>query len=176
MLPVHVHVLAMCVATILEICSLGPHSSMQPAYRPISQTPQSKCLIPHNTPFRTELCTFRFFIAHCWIWTNALWYLCNWSLGHFRLKIYVILLACVSSDSPNWQRKMCNWALVSNICNDSWLVKLRFNIWCLFCHRRYICKSCRYGTLTMVHSVASIKYRSFNCHIIIWFLHHRCVQ
>ena len=120
MLPVHVHVLAMCVATILEICSLGPHSSMQPAYRPISQTPQSKCLIPHNTPFRTELCTFRFFIAHCWIWTNALWYLCNWSLGHFRLKIYVILLACVSSDSPNWQRKMCNWALVSNICNDSW--------------------------------------------------------
>ena len=33
--------------------------------RPISQIPQCTCPISHNTPFRTEMCTFLFWMVHC---------------------------------------------------------------------------------------------------------------
>ena len=52
-------------------------------YRPNSQTPQCTCPISHNAPFRTEICTFLFWMVHCgtlqdlWDWcvyfNVALW-------------------------------------------------------------------------------------------------------
>ena len=38
--------------------------------RPDSQTPGCTCSISHNAGFRTELCTFLFWIEHCGIWNR----------------------------------------------------------------------------------------------------------
>ena len=35
--------------------------------------PQCNCPITHNTAFRTELCTFLFWMVHCGVWEGALW-------------------------------------------------------------------------------------------------------
>ena len=43
-------------------------------YRPVSQMPQCTCPISHNTPFRTEMSIFLFWIVHCG--TGTLW--CSW--------------------------------------------------------------------------------------------------
>ena len=39
-----------------------------PINRPNSQIPQCTCLISHNTPFRTEMCTFMFWNLHDGLW------------------------------------------------------------------------------------------------------------
>ena len=36
--------------------------------RPFSQIPQCTSPISHNAPFRTEMCTFLFWMLHCGIW------------------------------------------------------------------------------------------------------------
>ena len=36
--------------------------------RPILQIPQCICSISYNAPFRTEMCTFLFWMVHCGIW------------------------------------------------------------------------------------------------------------
>ena len=40
--------------------------------RPISQIPPSICFISHNAPFRTEICTFLFWMVHCGIWNRSI--------------------------------------------------------------------------------------------------------
>ena len=39
--------------------------------RPVSQIPQCTCSISHNTPFKTEMCTFLFWVVHCGIWNRC---------------------------------------------------------------------------------------------------------
>ena len=41
--------------------------------RPVSQIPQCTGPIYHNTTFRTEMCTFLFWMVFCGIWDNAMW-------------------------------------------------------------------------------------------------------
>ena len=43
-----------------------------PIIRPISQIPQCTCSISHNAPFRTEMCTFLFWMVHCGIWDRCI--------------------------------------------------------------------------------------------------------
>ena len=38
----------------------------------ISQIPQCTCPISYNAPFRTEMCTFRFWMVHCGIWNRCI--------------------------------------------------------------------------------------------------------
>ena len=40
--------------------------------RPNSQTPQCICSISHNVSFRTEMCTFLFWMVHCGIWNRCI--------------------------------------------------------------------------------------------------------
>ena len=46
---------------------------------PISQIPQCTCSISHNTPFRTEMCTFLFWMVHCGIWDRCIVGFVNWA-------------------------------------------------------------------------------------------------
>ena len=47
---------------------------------PISQIAECVCSIPHNAPFRTEMCTFMFWMEQCGIWKRCI-------LGFFILWI-----------------------------------------------------------------------------------------
>ena len=40
--------------------------------KPISQIPEFTCSISHNAPFRTEMCTFLFWMEHCGIWDRCI--------------------------------------------------------------------------------------------------------
>ena len=40
--------------------------------RPISQIQQCTNSISHNAPFRTEMCTFLFWMVHCGIWNRCI--------------------------------------------------------------------------------------------------------
>ena len=40
--------------------------------RLISQIPECTCFISHNTPFRTEMCTFLFWMENCGIWNMCI--------------------------------------------------------------------------------------------------------
>ena len=42
------------------------------------QIPQCTCFISHNAPFRTEICTFLFWMVHCGIWDG-------WTVGLVNL-------------------------------------------------------------------------------------------
>ena len=57
------------VALVYTCCSLllGHLSN-----RPVSQIPQCTCSISHNAPFRTEMCTFLFWMVHCGIWNRCI--------------------------------------------------------------------------------------------------------
>ena len=48
-----------------------------------SQILECTCSIPHNTPFRTEMCTFLFWMEHCGIWYRCI-------LGFVELVYYVL--------------------------------------------------------------------------------------
>ena len=39
---------------------------------PNSQIPECTCSISHNVPFRTEMCTFLFWMEHCGIWNRCI--------------------------------------------------------------------------------------------------------
>ena len=45
--------------------------------RLISHIPECTCSISHNAPFRTEMCTFLFWMEHCGIWNRCI-------LGFFK--------------------------------------------------------------------------------------------
>ena len=47
-----------------------------------SQIPECTCTISHNVPFRTEMCTFLFWMEHCRIWNRCI-------LGFVKLIHYV---------------------------------------------------------------------------------------
>ena len=51
--------------------------------RPHSQIPQCTCPISHNAPFRTEMCTFLFWMVHCGIWDRCI-------VGFVRMVLRVI--------------------------------------------------------------------------------------
>ena len=59
---------------------------------PNSQIPECTCSISHNAPFRTEMCTFLFWMEHCGIWNRCI-------LGFVKL---VYSLTSIHS-SPNKQ-------------------------------------------------------------------------
>ena len=40
--------------------------------RPISQIPECTYSIYHNAPFKTEMCTFLFWMEHCGIWNRRI--------------------------------------------------------------------------------------------------------
>ena len=42
------------------------------ANRSIPQIPECTCSISHNAPFRTEMCTFLFWMEHCGIWNKCI--------------------------------------------------------------------------------------------------------
>ena len=48
--------------------------------RPLSHIPQSTCPTSHNALFRTEMCTFLFWMVYCGIW--------DWWVGGFFRSVY----------------------------------------------------------------------------------------
>ena len=46
--------------------------------KPISQIPECTCSISHNAPFRTEMCTFLFWMEHYGIWNRCILGFLNW--------------------------------------------------------------------------------------------------
>ena len=51
----------------------GKHRGMSPdRNRHNSQIPECTCSISHNAPFRTEMCTFLFWMEHCGIWNRCI--------------------------------------------------------------------------------------------------------
>ena len=40
--------------------------------RPLSQIPECACSISHNAPFRTEICTFLFWMEPCGVWNRCI--------------------------------------------------------------------------------------------------------
>ena len=46
------------------------------------QIPQSTCSISHNAPFRTEMCTFLFWMVHCGKWDKCLVRFVRWVFCH----------------------------------------------------------------------------------------------
>ena len=62
-----------------------PASSDQPN----SQIPECTCSISHNAPFRTEMCTFLFWMERCGIWNRCI-------LGFVKL-VYCVLLYKIRS-------------------------------------------------------------------------------
>ena len=63
-------------------------------YRPISQIRKCTSPISHNTPFRTEMCTFLFWMEHCGIW--------DWCIAKFVNLVYSHLIY-------NTSHKICTW-------------------------------------------------------------------
>ena len=55
--------------------------------RPISQIPECTCSISHNAPFRTEICTFLFWVEHCGIWNRCIVGFVN---AHFRSELRIV--------------------------------------------------------------------------------------
>ena len=51
--------------------------------RPISQIPECTSSISHNAPFRTEMCTFLFWMKHCGIW--------NWCIQGFVAQVHYLV-------------------------------------------------------------------------------------
>ena len=59
-----------------------------------SQIPWCTCSIPHNAPFRAEMCTFLFWMEHCGIWNRCIlgfvkmvyykWE-CSWRRTYFNM-------------------------------------------------------------------------------------------
>ena len=50
--------------------TIGSRSLRLSHNRPISQFMECACSISHNAPFRTEMCTFLFWMVHCGIWNR----------------------------------------------------------------------------------------------------------
>ena len=50
------------------------HGSFEPSWdnRWNSQIPKRTCPLSYNAPFRTEMCTFLFWMVHCGIWNRSL--------------------------------------------------------------------------------------------------------
>ena len=75
---------------------------------PNSQIPQCTCSISDNAPFRTEMCTFLFWMEHCQIWSRCilqdLWnlsimlrILCLSYKGYFLFKTFLCIFSFPSS-------------------------------------------------------------------------------
>ena len=58
----------------------------QPLNWPNLQIPECTCSISQNAPFRTEMCTFLFWMEHCGFGTGEFWDLWNWPV-EYSLKI-----------------------------------------------------------------------------------------
>ena len=56
----------------------------QGANRSISQIPWCTCSISHNAAFRTEMCTFLFWMLHCGIWNSCIMGFVNWVNLHCK--------------------------------------------------------------------------------------------
>ena len=68
------------------------HPIPAPDNWPNSPIPQCTCPISHNAPFRTEMCTFLFWMVNCGIWNRCI-------VGSMRL---VNSLPQVSCKSDHW--------------------------------------------------------------------------
>ena len=62
-----------------------------------SQIPEWSGFISHNAPFRTEMCTFLFWMGHCGIWNRCI-------LGFMKLVYYPWCLL-------GWRSPLCRWPM-----------------------------------------------------------------
>ena len=60
---------------------------------PVAQFPQCTSLTPHNAPFRTEMCTFLFWMMHCGIQ--------DWCIVGFVRLIYFVVWSVIASENMN---------------------------------------------------------------------------
>ena len=77
--------------------------------RPISLILQCTCPISHNAPFRTERCTFLFWMVHCGIWDRCI-------VGFVNL-VYCIIASCQLNHLPWWHKSVsvnCISIVISN--------------------------------------------------------------
>ena len=66
---------------------------------PSSQILECTCSISHNAPFRTEMCTFLFWMGHCGIWNRCI-------LGFVKL-VYSITINRVTSYWSSFKVQIC---------------------------------------------------------------------
>ena len=65
----------------IGLCKIQWQSDGQEWNLPNSQIPECTCAISHNAPFRTEMCTFLFWMEHCGIWNSCILGVCSeWSI------------------------------------------------------------------------------------------------
>ena len=102
--------------TNADLSSTGYCSS-----RLISQIPEYTCSISHNAPFRTEMCTFLFWIEHCGIWNRCILGFVNW-VNYQRYMFQVILMVSVPKLVGNywfrWWLVTCS--VLSHYLNQRW--------------------------------------------------------
>ena len=82
--------------------------------RPISQNPQCTCPISHNASFRTEMCTFLFWIVHCGTWNR-------WIVGFVTICFGEFSGRLVQRHGRwRWRklRTLSSWMLVNSSAND----------------------------------------------------------
>ena len=74
---------------------------------PNSQIPECTCSISHNDPFKTEMCTFLFWMDHCGIWNSCI--LGFMKLAQFDNKYVTIVTSLARSHYLNqwWHRQLC---------------------------------------------------------------------
>ena len=62
---------------------------------PTSQISECTCSISHSAPFRTEMCTFLFWMEHCGIWNRCI-------LGFVELVYWALFAVCYLSVEHIW--------------------------------------------------------------------------
>ena len=80
-----------------------------------SHIPECSCSICHNAPFKTEMCTFLFWMEHCWIWNGSI-------LGFVKL-VHSFLGYLIFADKQipphddviKWKHFPRNWPFVRGI-------------------------------------------------------------
>ena len=82
--------------------------------RPISQIPRYTCPISHDAPFRTEMCTFMFWMVHSRIWAGVL-------CGLWMLSIILVLPDCCQFRDSRWMCKNAGeiWYFIFNHIHQS---------------------------------------------------------
>ena len=121
--------------------------------RPISQIPQYTCPIFHNAPFRTEMCTFLFWMVYCGIWDDYI-------VGFIRL--FYSTLAITVANSPGclnllWHRvgsryatgeySRCGYITISWL--DSYSI-YPFSLGCLMTRSKQSCVKCSWRKIYQI--------------------------
>ena len=85
---------------------------------PNSQIPEGTCSISHNASFRTEMCTFLFWMEHCGIWNRCIGI---FEIGLFDVELHDPVLDQGQCSEISQINSICSWAMWYLLFNNSLL-------------------------------------------------------